>query len=519
MNTTSAPHAASTLEHLDPNTIDIGDNVRDDPESSHQYSALVASIRTHGVLVPCTAVRDSTGKLELREGQRRVLAARAAQLPTVPVYITTDTATDSATRTARRITEQIVTNDARAGLTESQRAKGIQQLLSLGMSTTKVAKSLTMTKTLVEAAAQATQSAAGLTALEAGQLTIEQAAQLAEFENDDRAIEILLSATTPGQFEHRVSELRQQAASRAARATAAEPYVAQGYTHLDKAPGWSEPLRDGQLSRLYDTNGNHADPDIHTEHPALWAIYLEETTTYTDTRTQTPVEEHEIDWEAEENGDEEPDYIHPRHISETTEYQPVHFCLDLAAAGLITATEHYQRRANGHSPETNNEIQSDEKLRRDKRKVLALNKLGAAAQDVRRAFITNKILARKTPPKGAALFIATQLTAHPDLLGGYRVMDTATELLGQNATEITASNDARATVILLGLVLGALEAQTDKNAWRSTRYNDHATAYLQFLHANGYELSEIETVVTGQRDADELFDSISEPAHPNQAAA
>ncbi len=43
--------------------------------------------------------------------------------------------------------------------------------------------------------------------------------------------------------------------------------------------------------------------------------------------------------------------------------------------------------------------------KRERRKVLALNKLGDAAMLLRRDFV-KKLLARKTPPKGAAILVA-----------------------------------------------------------------------------------------------------------------
>jgi hypothetical protein len=53
------------------------------------------------------------------------------------------------------------------------------------------------------------------------------------------------------------------------------------------------------------------------------------------------------------------------------------------------------------------------------------------------------------------------------------------------------------------MVLAALEGRTPKDAWRTatSRFNPvpGAAEYLRFLSANGYALSEIERVVTGDR--------------------
>ena len=60
---------SGTLQHLDPATLVIGDNVRDSAALVPQF---VASIAEHGVLQPITAVRTDDG-IEVRDGQRRTL--------------------------------------------------------------------------------------------------------------------------------------------------------------------------------------------------------------------------------------------------------------------------------------------------------------------------------------------------------------------------------------------------------------------------------------------------------------
>jgi hypothetical protein len=65
---------SGTLEHLDPTTLVIGDNVRDTVVLEPQF---IASIGEHGVLQPVTAVRTDDG-VEVRDGQRRTMAARDA---------------------------------------------------------------------------------------------------------------------------------------------------------------------------------------------------------------------------------------------------------------------------------------------------------------------------------------------------------------------------------------------------------------------------------------------------------
>ena len=155
--------------------------------------------------------------------------------------------------------------------------------------------------------------------------------------------------------------------------------------------------------------------------------------------------------------------------------------------------------------------------------MLVLNKLGAAAQEVRRAWVRDRLLARKTPVKGAAVFVATCLEHGPGLLVEHAGRQIAGELLGLGETplreavnKLSATGDARAQVLLLGMVLAALEGRTPKDAWRAApgdyRPVPGPAEYLRFLAANGYALSAIEQVITGERDAEGLYGELAHDA-------
>ena len=117
---------AGTIEHIDPTTIEVEENVRLDVTIDKDF---VASIKANGVLVPILARRDDQGRVHVRAGQRRTLAAREAGVATIPAYIVTgddDTAT--------RIVEQLVENDQRQGVKQSERVAAFKQLSFDGMS-------------------------------------------------------------------------------------------------------------------------------------------------------------------------------------------------------------------------------------------------------------------------------------------------------------------------------------------------------------------------------------------------
>lgn len=518
---TPAP-ARGTLVHVDPRMLELETNVRDDAALDADF---VASVKEHGVLIPIAAVRGEGGVLRVRAGQRRTLAGREAGLLSVPVYVRESADGDEKSEVMTRVCEQIVENDQRQGLTEAQRARGIQQLLDIGMPSTKVAKTLTIPKKTVEAAAVAAQSKTALDALGSTTLTIQQAATLAEFE-DAEATAYLIEARSSGQFDHRVSELRQKAAAAAALAVAAAPYIAVGHTILAQRPRWGDELVNQQLNRLVTTaDGDPAVNEVVTVRPDLWSVWLEETAVYTDTRTDSAVEEWDVDWDIEaDDYDTEPDegLIHPRYVEEATDYDPTYYCTDLDAAELTTTALHYSGRGTGGATQTAHGAEaSAEAARRLRRKTLALNKLGKAAQDVRRKWVKDTPLSGRTAPKGAMMFLAGQLSATPHLLTVNRAGETAQALLNldpaariaDTVAQLPPTGDQRAAVIALGLVLGAHEAQTPKDAWRySGVASSGSKVYLRFLADNGYELSDVEKVITGVLDSDTLFRRMAAPA-------
>lgn len=153
--------------------------------------------------------------------------------------------------------------------------------------------------------------------------------------------------------------------------------------------------------------GEPADQDesITSARPELWAVWLEEATTYIDTRTGEAVDEYDVDWDIAANDTDteaEEGYIHPRYVQETSGFKQTFYCLDPAAAGLITSEDHYGQRgsARGGGIETAEQAEARKDAeRRERRKVVVLNKLGQAAAEVRQAWVKDTLLSRKPRPK------------------------------------------------------------------------------------------------------------------------
>lgn len=210
------------------------------------------------------------------------------------------------------------------------------------------------------------------------------------------------------------------------------------------------------------------------------------------------------------------------------------YCTDYPAAGLALCETLAKRvdaiarenaaADNGSAATSGDDAQDDdareaarkEELRQERRKVIALNKLGEAAEAVRRTWIREKLRSRKTAPKGGARFVAQCLTRDIRLVEEYHGSGIAAELLGlgdsaamnTHARELGVNADGRAQVVTLALVLGALEARAAKDAWRYGGRGDKwcgPVDLLQFLRANGYELADVERIVTGELDSDAVF--------------
>ncbi|MDD4866629.1 MAG: ParB N-terminal domain-containing protein [Mycobacterium sp.] len=503
----------------------------------------IASIKEHGVLTPIVAVRADDGQVLVRMGQRRTLAAREAGLTSVPVYVRPLTEGDDTAHLVDRVAQQIVENDHRDGITEAERAHGIQQLLDAGVSVTKVAKALSVKKDTVKAVETVGKSDAAKAALDTGQLSLTEAVALTEFEDLPGALDRLTSAAGTSRFEHVVAQLREEQASWQAQLKAEAHWRDKGFTVLDERPRWD--LECVDIGYLRSADGERVDDDVVTD-PALWAVLVEEEEAWVDTETGEAVDESTIDWNTEDDPEATPaeGMRHFNTIEAGIVYVPTYYCLDYSAAGF-TVDSWFLRNA-GAAPVTADssadgdtvdldtegddaaaaraaalakaQAEQAETLRRERRKVIALNRLGDAAMQVRREFVT-KLLARKTLPKGAAIFIADCLIREPALISDYHGSGLTAELLGVSegeglrklVTDLPPTGDGRAQVLTLAVVLGALEARTPKDAWRSGRSDGWRRGvgtgeYLAFLVANGYELADVERVITGERTGDEVYD-------------
>ena len=443
-----------TIEHIDPAQIEVETNVRTivkvDP-------ALVASIREFGVLEPVVCRRSENGTVSVRMGQRRVLAAREAERPTVPAYIV-----EGDDSSVQRLLEQFAENEHRADLTEPERAAVFQQLAFEGMSVPQIAKQTGVKKAVVEAGIKVAESEFAGKIATKHEVTLDQAAALIEFEGNDIAVKRLVqyAEDTPEQFAHELQRQRDERARAEAVNEERAMLAEAGYTMLDTRPDWYSDKDHVSIRDLVTAEGE----PVTTEHLA------------------------EI----------EPKFAHVRSYY-TGEVEVGYYVTDPKSHGF---------RKVSASGSVNCPMSNEQKAER--RTLIANNKAWGSAEVVRREWLAS-FLTRKTLPKDAAAFVALALTRHRNDVASAlaRRHRFAAVLLGLpepegywlvNPIDAYAEQPGKHAHATLAVVLAGMELATGKHTWR--RPDSRAVRYFGQIAAWGYPLSDVEKIVVDAKSTD-----------------
>lgn len=450
---------ALQLADVSPIDLVVAANVRGEARLASEF---VDSIRERGVLEPIVAYRDSGEQLNVLYGKRRTLAAREAGLDLVPVVIVLEP------DDADRLVDQLVENEHRAPLTNAERAAAYQQLAAIGLSEFEMAKRTAAPVEEVAAAIEVAGSRAATAAVvEQPTLTLQQAAEIAEFDHDPGVFAGLVETARarPDRLDHALQRLRDDRDQAQRYEEKKAELEAAGDTVIPAPPKYDSKARCKSLGELAADGGKALTPAKHRKCPGR-ALYLGET------------------WDG------------GRRVG----WAPYEACTDF--------TKHGHQLLWGSStstfPATELSAEEREQAKAARRQVIENNKAWAAAEPVRQAWLKT-FIGRKTAPKGTAVFLLAALTADSTVAEA-RVQGSnshARELLGLPAraygepdklAELATSqqNDARALMLALTVVLAAYEGATDREAWRTARPG--TARYLRFLEANGYTLSDVEQV-------------------------
>lgn len=486
----ASTYTVGQVYDVEPAALLIGTNVRHDVKTRDDFAA---SIRARGVLEPVTAYEDQDGHLVILRGQRRTLTAQAVGTPsgTIPVRVV-DQAED-----ADRIVDQLSENIHRAAMDQAEEVAAIEQLALLGVSAAQIAKRTAVERPTVDRVLAVSKHEGIRERLDAGDVTLEQAAALAEFDGDPQAQETIERAIHfHNPLAHAIERARQEQAERAEVRAEVERLRAEGIPALDPDDAPSRPweVSLNSLTRIED--GQHVPEADWPTLPGA-AVIVSPRWEWVEDQDQPEVED---EWENED--DEGGDCVRVRTFS--LEW----VCLDPEAAGLHYAPHTSSRTQNAPQDEA-----AAEAKRVERRRVLAGNKAWRAAEVVRRNWL-RALVSRKTPPKDAEYLICSAVLTGPHWLR--QAMEQSHGLLGEMLPGETGEDSPRwhlasaraqalaqepasikaATMRTLAAILTAWEAHTGVQTWRSPDEWDRRV--MEALTGWGYEPCDVERVLIGE---------------------
>ncbi len=550
---------AAEAIYMDLTELIIDENVRTNFDIS-KYPELAESIRVNGIDTPIKAYRYPDGRVRAVDGQLRTLIALDVGRTRGPVWIEPAPDLTAKERVIARITEQITVNDHRIPLTHGDRAAGIADMLNLGVSVTKVAKSLAIRDLdTVRQAGRIGRSAAARTMLDENQLDLEQAAILADFDaaGDTAAVEQLQNEPR-NSFLFKAHRITQERDEDRAYLAAALPYAAAGFAITMTAPETYGPdTRYVYSEELLTAEDQPLTAQLLHAAPDGWVVFLDTAAdqVLVDRATGAAVESESVDWDTRGKPDTAP--AEGLRHADTVEYRrpwiPRYYLpaplLDASGYHLVPPAEPEPAEVEsaipapdsnpvelddpdnagsvGPTPQVVEEVTAVDReadlaaararaqeqraaqeaaareAKRLKDRHDALTKDFTAATAARIDFLT-MFLARTTAPTSAQPFLLESLGVHVVDLTDYQAVHTALKWLGVTgsrtglAETIEKARPGRCTVMLLALVFAAFEARISRDGWA---HKDPRTRfYLHYLAGLGHHLTTVEQSAAGDID-------------------
>jgi ParB family chromosome partitioning protein len=410
-----------------------------------------------GVLEPITFREVPSGNGQeptfvIVRGHRRREAAILADIGSVPCV------PEGLAESERgRATKRMIENLARDDFSPVEAARGVQQLLDLGMSEEEISKGLALAPAVVAATARVARSAVAQAVAEKHDLTLDQALALAEFEEDRDVVVALtkVAVKRPEDFDHTVARIRKARADAEQLAAAVERWTKRGYLILESfdhsATGSGKACR---IDYLRGTAKGSMTSKDHARCPGR-AVKLS------------------IGW----NG----------------KLQTNELCTDWKGnSHKLMYPSTRQPRKDAASPA------EAEKATQERRLHLAGINASRAAQDVRRAFVAG-VLKRKAPPKGTLRLgiedLARDCYFDPGATPMYREL---TGLSGSSSADVQRAyvqtlSDAQLPLALLARAAASIESGWEPRTWNPRdEVKARRKAYLSLLIAAGYTPSTVE---------------------------
>ncbi|MGD9430976.1 ParB/RepB/Spo0J family partition protein [Arthrobacter russicus] len=442
------PNATQLLELIDPGTLLIDENIRRAVDLDKGFKD---SIKALGVLTPVIAYRVTEG-LRVFAGQRRTLAAVEVGREVIPVYIV------ETPDQAERLMMQLVENDRRADLSETERLETYKQLELLGVSPTKMARTVGEKRVRIEQSltiAKAEQASAAY----ADGADFDMALAIAEFEDVPEDLAQIQACTgyRVWSLPQVIERLRMERKERVLIAEEAAFHEEAGRTVLEDFEYPSPEYR--SITDLHRPTGEPADIND------AQSVYI-----FVDMDSELTVEAYVQDWEAK---------------------------------GFTLLPEIAQSLTTHQGPE-DDELAEAKKAER--RELIANNRSMVAAQTVRKEWIAG-LLKRKTAPKAYLQFIAKSLTMQRSYIGHVGLSPEAAQLAGvedEDKLSKKLGSPVRPEFTILAMVLGTYEQRWTKDCWRNRHYSSWDSEpsweaqYLTQLAAWGYPVSDVEQIILDQ---------------------
>jgi ParB family transcriptional regulator, chromosome partitioning protein len=446
--TTTLPSSRWTntrFELMDPREILLDKNKRTIEDIKRDNPDLVHSVGVHGVLQPAIAHPTADGRVRMHDGHQRALATieHIDTHPVMPVIIT-DLTDESAHAWLR---DMWIFNEQRKGFSAIEKVEILDQMALDGLSDEEIATQLSLAADTVKAGRRVYANEMARRALQNTQLTFEQADAFAEFADDPDACDRLNTTLTeePETFDHVVSELVQERATRIARDELIEKLQADGVYVLED----HEVAAAKRLSDLFANKErkNRLSEDVDT-HKACSGHAARVVTSYIDS------EPHVVYW-----------------------------CRDWETCGHVASSMSSYGGAARQGKRTTTQ-------KAENSRVIRNNKKWLAAIPVRRKKLTELLASDELPARvqhhmalttyeGVVEHTAQSKRLAYELLGFFTKRGRQAKL----ATKLRRATADQATLINLAMLLASFEVAYDlkhkKDTWRTPTNNDRV--YFQLL--------------------------------------
>jgi ParB/RepB/Spo0J family partition protein len=258
-----------TLKDIDPRQL-VPNERNPQGRATRSIDDLLASIPVVGILQPLVVVAtDPAASYRISIGHRRHRAALELGLETVPCLVAQDEGV------AMQLAAMLAENIHRDDFTPTEQGEMYAQLSLLDWDDERIAGFTAKPVEQVRAAITLTRMpTAAQAAADAGDLTLEDAAALAEFSIDSKTVEKVLKRGTKGWgLKHVIAEEQHKIQAKDALERAKAELVLAGVKVVPAPKGW--PHGEHQMVRaqeLADADGNPLDPEAVKTKPGFAAI-------------------------------------------------------------------------------------------------------------------------------------------------------------------------------------------------------------------------------------------------------